>query len=612
MCGIFGGFDRDTAVFGDDLAEAACQRMRHRGPDDEGYYEADGMLVCNRRLAILDISGGHQPMFSDDGQIAVVQNGEIYNYVELSRGLDCRTHCDTEVLLRLYQRDGEDFVKNLNGMFAIAILDRRRKRLLLYRDRTGQKPLYIFDDGRRLLFASEIKSLLAVGVPAQMDPTTLDAYLTYNFVPPPATLFRGIRQLMPGHRLIIDREAVREEAWWHLIEAPYEKRPDSEWSDEIAQTLRESVRIRLRSDVSLGAFLSGGIDSSSVVQLMSTLLPHPVKTFCIGFDDPRFDESRYADRVARYCGTDHTCRIMRPNLLESWPLAIYHNDQPHGDISFVPMYWVSRIARERVIVVLTGDGADELFAGYDVHRRFFGELDPELSQEDFERAYVRAISLFSDREKRLLYTSQSAHSSSSDRTYEYAGRHLARLRGHDRINQALGLDVKMLLPGNNLVKPDKMAMAVSLEPRAPFLDMRMLDLAFRIPGRLKLRDGVTKWIFKRAAERFLPHDIIYRKKQMFTVPIGEWFKRRLRPFAESVLLSPRFRARGLFEPNRVAALIRDHAENRANYTRQIRALIALELWQRTFIDACFDHAPTYEELGIISPRDVGDESQRAA
>jgi asparagine synthase (glutamine-hydrolysing) len=311
MCGIFGGFDRTGAPFGNTLAEVACHRMRHRGPDDQGYWECDGMLVCNRRLSILDLSSGRQPMLSDDGQVAVVQNGEIYNYLELSPGLGCRTRCDTEVILRLYERDGEDFVSRLNGMFAIAILDRRRQRLLLYRDRTGKKPLYLYDDGRRLLFASEIKSLLAAGVPARMDETALDAFLTYNFVPPPSTLFRGVRHLMPGHRLIIDRQSVREEAWWSLADVATEEKAESEWTDEIVETLRQSVRIRLRADVPLGAFLSGGIDSSAVVRLMSDELPRPVRTFCIGFEDPRFDESRHAQVVASACRTRHVCRTLQ-------------------------------------------------------------------------------------------------------------------------------------------------------------------------------------------------------------------------------------------------------------------------------------------------------------
>ena len=315
MCGIIGAFDRQRAPLGDELARAACQRIAHRGPDDEGFFEADGMLIGNRRLSILDLAGGHQPMFSDDGQVAVVQNGEIYNFVELARGLGCRTTCDTEVLLRLYEREGDDFVRRLNGMFAIAIVDRRRRRLVLYRDRVGKKPLYLHDDGRRLLFASEIKSLLAMGVRPRLDWQALDALLTYNFVPPPVTLFEGVRHLMPGEMLAIDDAGVRTRRWWQLADAePEEKSPDA-WCDEILETLDDAVRIRLRSDVPLGAFLSGGIDSSSVVALMSRQLDQPPRTFCIGFSDPRFDESPHAAAVAERFGTRHTCERMQPDLM---------------------------------------------------------------------------------------------------------------------------------------------------------------------------------------------------------------------------------------------------------------------------------------------------------
>ncbi len=601
MCGIFGGFDRRGDQFGNDLARVACERMRHRGPDDEGIAESDGVLICNRRLSILDLGGGHQPMFSDDGQISVVQNGEIYNFLELARGLNCRTKCDTEVILRLYERDGENFIHQLNGMFAIAIFDRRHRKLLLYRDRTGQKPLYIHDDGNRMMFASEIKSLLGAGVPAEVDQEALDAYLTYNFVPPPATLFRGIRHLMPGHRLTIEEQGIREEKWWELPQNSEADRHESDWQDEIIETLKDAIRVRLRADVPLGAFLSGGIDSSAVVKLMSEQLERRVQTFCIGFDDPRFDESKFAQSVADLCNSDHTCRVMHPGMLDNWPLATYHNDQPHGDMSFVPTYQVSRLAREHVKVVLTGDGGDELFAGYDVHRKFFSDFDPTQSQSEFERSFVKAISLFSHNEKQSIYSSTLRRELAESDPMQFAEPLFCPLRQHDKINQALGLDVKLLLPGNNLVKPDKMAMAVSLEPRAPFLDYRMVELAFRIPGTMKLSNGVTKRILKKALERHLPHDIIYRKKQMFTVPIGEWFKRELKPWVEDLLFSKRFDDRGIFDSTGVREMVANHAAGSHNYTRQIRAMIALELWHRVFVDAQFDHAPNYEELGLKSP-----------
>ncbi|HAH47644.1 asparagine synthase (glutamine-hydrolyzing) [Gimesia sp.] len=612
MCGIIGGYDCEQRPFGTALAERGCERMRHRGPDDRGLFEADGMLVGNQRLSILDLAGGHQPMFSDDEQIIVVQNGEIYNFRELAKNLNCRTSCDTEVILRLYERDGEEFVKQLNGMFAIAILDRRKQCLLLYRDRIGQKPVYLHDDGTRLLFASEIKSLFAMGVKAEMNWEGFDAYLTYNFVPPPITLFQNITHLMPGHMLKVTRQGSEVRRWWNLAEKPVECRSESAWSEEIIETLRSAVNIRLRADVPLGAFLSGGIDSSSVVSLMSRELPHPVQTFCIGFDDPRFDESHYAQELADLFQTRHTCDIVSPNLTSSWPLTLYHNDQPHGDVSFMPTYRVSQLARKAVKVVLTGDGGDELFAGYDVHRNFFANQDLTLPREQIESAYIKAISLMQPADKRKLYSSSVQQQLAGGDASHFARSHLQEFRHLDPINQALALDTRMLLPGNNLVKPDKMAMAVSLEPRAPYLDYRMVDLAFRIPGSFKLRNGVTKSILKKACTSILPEKVIYRKKQMFTVPIGEWFKRELSPFVNEVLLSERSLERRIFLPERLREMINEHQTEKVNHTRALRALLALELWQRIFIDQVFDHAPNFAELGIHSSVELGTGSSIAA
>ncbi|WP_339733413.1 asparagine synthase (glutamine-hydrolyzing) [uncultured Gimesia sp.] len=612
MCGIIGGYDRQRRPWGTALAEQACKSMHHRGPDDRGYFETDGILVGNQRLSILDLAGGHQPMFSDDGQIIVVQNGEIYNFKELAKGLNCKTSCDTEVILRLYERDGEGFVKQLNGMFAVAIIDRRKQSLLLYRDRIGQKPLYVYDDGARMMFASEIKSLFAMGVKAEMNWEGFDAYLTYNFVPPPITLYQNINHLMPGHMLKISPQGVEQQQWWNLAESPVESRSDESWCEEIRETLKAAVQIRLRADVPLGAFLSGGIDSSSVVSLMSRELPHPVQTFCIGFDDPRFDESRYAQEVAELCGSQHTCEVLSPNLTSTWPLTVFHNDQPHGDVSFMPTYRVSRLARRSVKVVLTGDGGDELFAGYDVHRNFFTNRDLTFSRDQIENDYISAISLLQPEEKWTLYSAESQRRLATADASRFAKLHQVEFRHLDPINQALALDTRLLLPGNNLVKPDRMAMAVSLEARAPFLDYRMVDLAFRIPGALKLNAGETKSILKKACESILPRSIIYRKKQMFTVPIGEWFKKELTPFVKEVLLSPRSMDRGIFRPERISQLIDEHVAGCVNHTRTIRALLAFELWQRTFIDDCFQQPPTYAELGIQSSVDVINPERKAA
>ena len=601
MCGIIGGYSRTGEPFPWPVSMTALRRMKHRGPDDQGYWEADGMMLGNARLAIVDLAGGHQPMRSDDDQLAVVQNGAIYNFRTLAEGLDCQTSCDTEVILHLFERDGPSFVEQLNGMFAIAVADRRRQAMWLYRDRVGEKPLYWHDDGQRVLFASEIKALLALGVPSRLNEEALDAYLTFNYVPPPHTLFKGIRHLPPGHCLKVDANGTTEFAWWQLPAQSDARTSEDDWCAALRELLADSVQLRSQADVPVGAFLSGGLDSSSIVRLMSQQSTQPVSTFCMGFSDPRFNEADHAQAVARLCGTRHQVQYMDMAQVSHWPSTIYHNDQPHGDASFLPMIRLSQMARRQVKVVLTGDGSDELFAGYDVHQKFFSTRPVGESQTDFERAYTQAICLFTLQQKAELFLPKLQYQALRREPWEWTQTYFRGLHGHDRINQALGVDVKMLLPGNNLVKSDKMAMAVSLEPRAPFLDHRLVELAFQMPGSLKWRVGEGKSILKQAVADWLPKQIVHRPKQMFTVPIGEWFKGPLLEFTQAVLLNDRTLSRGLFQPEQLERLISDHSANRANYTRHLRALIALELWQRTFIDQVFDHAPTFAELDLPAP-----------
>lgn len=611
MCGIIGGYDRQRRPFGTELADVACRRMQHRGPDDQGHYETDGVLIGNRRLSILGLADGHQPMCSDDGEIVVVQNGEIYNFVELSAGLGCRTKCDTEVILRLYEREGERFVERLNGMFAIAIFDRRKHQLLLFRDRVGKKPLYLYDDGKRLLFASEIKSLLAMGVTPELSWEGLNSFLTFNYVPPPGTIFKGIRHLLPGHMLRIDDSGCEERPWWELNVEPEEK-SEHQWRDEVLSTLEDAVRVRLRSDVPLGAFLSGGLDSSVIVKLMADQLDRPVTTYCIGLEDEWFQDARFAAEAAAHCGAEHHCEVVQADLAHAWPLTVYHNDQPHGDISFLPTYLVSKLARQQLKVVLTGDGSDELFAGYDLYQQV-QQRTTDASQSEFEEHYLNAISLFSATQRRELL-SQEANSQLEQHDPLDVGRmHLPALRRFDRVNQMLGLDLKLLMPGNNLVKPDRMAMAVSLEARAPFMDYRLVDLAFKIPGRFKIREQEGKWILKQAAESLLPKSIIYRPKQMFTMPVGKWLRGPLLPFVRETLLSQQSVAREIFNANVVEAMLDDHVQDKHDWTRQLRALIVFELWHRTFLGSSFESSPTYEDLGISSfPRTMNQAALAAA
>jgi asparagine synthase (glutamine-hydrolysing) len=604
MCGIAGAIDLSGQALPPGLLSAMAATLLHRGPDDQGLYERLGMGLANRRLAIIDIAGGHQPFVSDDGNIAVVQNGEIYNHLELAAELAgtsfaCRSGSDTEVLLRLYEQacagggDPLRFVSRLNGMFAVAIHDGRRGMTHLLRDRLGVKPLYLTEHQGRLLFASEIKALLRAGVPRRLNPEALDLLLAFNYVPPPHTLFDGIRHLGPGHRLTVENGRISERPWWSLAEASRSATPErsiDDWTSTFNATLDDAVRLRLRSEAPFGAFLSGGVDSSTVVGLMARHLETPVRTYAIGFHEAAFDETPFAAAAAARFGTDHTCERVAADMLSLWPQAIWQCDQPHGDISFLPTYRVAELASRSVKMVLTGDGGDELFAGYDKYGAFFGgEGGPDspvaaLSGAEFRRAYGAAISLFVPAARAALYGGGPL-ASLMPAPPEQALAPLFDAYGHlDRLNQALAIDCQWLLPGNNLVKPDRMGMAVSLEARTPFLDVRMVELAFAMPGALKLQGGTSKWLFKRAVEPLISRELAYRRKQMFTVPVGEWFKGALAPQVCHWLLGERTRARGLFDSAAVAALIEQHGSGAANRTRELRLLIAIEIWARIFLD----------------------------
>lgn len=602
MCGIFGYFDRAREQLGAEVLKAMGEAIAHRGPDDRGIFSADGVAIGNQRLSIIDIAGGHQPFVSADGMISVVQNGEIFNHVELASelakdGYPCQTHSDTEVLLRLYERDGIDFVSRLNGMFSIAIYDGRQDTLYLIRDRVGVKPLFFYDDGGRLLFASEIKALLRADIPRDMNPEALHHYLTYNYVPPPHTMFKGVQHLMPGHFMRIQRKSQETICWWDLAKMCAEERGESAWIDEFNVILDDAVRLRLRSDVPFGAFLSGGVDSSTIVGLMARHVDKPVDTFCIGFHDPRFDEAPFAQAAADRFGAHHVMERVDTNMLDLWPLATYFCDQPHGDVSFLPTYRVASLAAKHVKVVLTGDGGDELFAGYDKYRDFFGDdLVEALSNEAFQRAYYQNISLFTNDKKMALYTPEFATKVAGIDSYEVVRPLYNKVAHMDRLNQALYIDMMLLLPGNNLVKPDRMGMAVSLEARTPFLDYRMMEFAFRMPGHFKLRDGETKYAYKKAVTPLIGDTLAYRKKQMFTVPVGEWFKNELAEYCHDLLLSQRSVDRKLFDAGCIHTMLISHQNGSANFTREIRALLAVEIWHRIFMDENRQGHPVLSDL----------------
>ena len=590
MCGIFGYFDTQGKSLSQQQIKKMGEVIKYRGPDGQGVFTKSGLALGNQRLAILDIEHGQQPFVSDDEQIVIVQNGEIFNHVELSKELEntefkCRTHCDTEVILRLYQKHGIDFVSKLNGMFAIAIWDNHQKALYLIRDRVGEKPLHYINESNRVIFGSEIKSILAADIVKKLDYSALDSFLSFNYVVPPSTLFKGVKHVMPGTYLKVTEQGLEETRWWDIANTESQIKSEEKWMAEFNSILDDAVRIRLRADVPFGAFLSGGVDSSSVVGLMSKHMTQPVKTFTIGFHDEKFDESPFAQLAADRFETEHVVEKVEANLLSLWPKATYHCDQPHGDVSFLPTYRVAELASRKVKMVLTGDGADELFAGYDKYKEFFSQESVfEISEQSFRNSYLDNISLFKAADKENLYSEEFSASVQKGNAESYVAPLFDKVQKMDRINQALYIDTMLLLPGNNLVKPDRMGMAVSIENRAPFLDYRMIELAFAMPGELKLQHGETKYIYKKAVAELIGEDLTYRKKQMFTVPISEWLKHDLKDMVLDLLLSEKATARNLFNKVYVETLYADHCSDKTNNTRELRALMALEIWFREFID----------------------------
>ncbi|WP_310566965.1 asparagine synthase (glutamine-hydrolyzing) [Hydrogenophaga sp.] len=588
MCGIFGYWDRRQQALAEEALHRMAQALVHRGPDDEGVHHvpARGVAIGNRRLSIIDLGGGHQPFLSDDGQIAVVQNGEIFNHVELAtelraQGVRLDSHSDTEVILRLYEREGIACLRRLNGMFAIAIHDAREDALYLARDRIGVKPLYVHDDGQRMVFGSELKALWpALPHKPGMDLEAIHHYLTFNYVPAPWTAFDGVRHVLPGTWQRYTRGgAVQVQRWWSLADQREQDHTFDAWAEEFMALLDDATRIRLRADVPFGAFLSGGVDSSTIVGLMARHVKEPVKTFCIGFADPRYDESAFALQAAQRFGCAHTAEVAELNMLGRWPHVLHHLDQPHGDASFMPTLRVSELAAQHVKVVLTGDGGDELFAGYDKYAQFFARSDAFTQpQAVFERSYFYSISLFSPQAKAALYRpAVRAQLEGIDSFSRAAAPWFEEARHFDRVNQALHLDMQLLLSGNNLVKPDRMGMAVSIEARTPFLDWRMMEFAFRSRGATKLSaQGDKKHWFKRAVVPLIGEELAHRKKQMFTVPIHQ-FMSHMRVEVERMLFAQEGIVLQLFNRESVNDMYGDFLHH-GQFVREIRALYALSIF----------------------------------
>ncbi len=627
MCGICGKLEFDPQARVDpELIARMNQLILHRGPDDGGVHVDRNVGLGSRRLAIIDLTpAGHMPMSNEDGSIWITFNGEIYNYPELvpqieSRGHRLHSHSDTEAIVHLYEDFGPDCVQHLRGMFALAIWDRPRQRLLLARDRVGKKPLVYALVQNSLIFASELRCLLAdPRLARQPDAEALHHFLTYQYVPAPQTGFKGVCKLPPGHLLTCERGDIRIRRYWDLDYSPRTDVSEAEWISQIRHELREATRIRLMSDVPLGAFLSGGIDSSAVVAMMSEASPEPVKTFAIGFEEGGFDETNYARLVAQRFGTDHHEFVVKPSAMEVLPSLVWHYGEPYADSSALPTYYVSKMTRTAVTVALNGDGGDESFGGYDRYianglldryallpagmrswvARAVNRLPESTNQRDWrrrarrlaaaaalppERRYGRLICYFDNDAKAQLYSESWRAQLAGCDSFRLLEDWYARAAAPDFAGRTLFVDVMTYLPEDLLVKVDIASMAVSLEARSPFLDHKVMELAAHIPSQLKIRGMTTKYILKKAMEGILPPEIIHRDKQGFGVPIGRWFRTEMRDLAYDILLAPRAIGRGYFRRDAVAALLDDHVAGRMDHGPRIWALLTLELWHRTYID----------------------------
>ncbi|MCI0621692.1 MAG: asparagine synthase (glutamine-hydrolyzing) [Acidobacteria bacterium] len=629
MCGIFGclNLSPDGAISPELISQMSSQ-MVHRGPDDKGVFACDSAVIGMQRLSIIDVLGGHQPLSNEDETVWVVCNGEIYNYLELQKELKALGHrfrcsSDTEVLAHLYEERGERLVEKLRGMFGFAIWDRLRRRLVVGRDRLGIKPLYYCQTPRQFLFASEIKSLLVhPAVARRVDPAALNDYLAWGYVPAPRTLFQGIHKLPPGHLLIAENGNVRVKRYWELPVNGFESHTEEEWAEALREKLTETVRSHLISDVPLGAFLSGGLDSSSIVGLMAKLMERPVKSFSIGFGEEVYNELPYAKVVAEAFGTEHHEIMVRPDVFELLPKLIWHLDEPIADSAFITTFLVSEFARKSVTVILSGVGGDELFGGY---RRYLGSeiaqyydrlprivrqklipavvnrlpVDRNSNLRNYfrlarafvssshltpESSYLRYLAVFNPEGRSSLYSHDFREELNRSAAPCLLEQHLSSLPSTDLKSLMMLLDLKTQLPDDLLALSDKMSMAASLECRVPFLDHEFVEFAARVPSELKVRGFEMKYLFKKAMKPLLPESILNRPKRGFGAPFGAWLRGELRPLALEILSERNVRQRGFFEWPAVQSAIDLHFAEREDHTDHLLALINFELWCRIYID----------------------------
>ena len=634
MCGLTGAaWTADGEPISAEILARMTAVLSHRGPDDDGTYFSENsermrVALGHRRLSIIDLAGGHQPLSNEDGTVWIAFNGEIYNFAELrplleAKGHTFRTHSDTETIVHLYEEYGTDCLQHLRGMFAFAIWDENRNRLFLARDRLGQKPLVYREESGRLLFASELKSLLQIpGASRKLSPRAVDSYLTYQYVPHPDCILDGYRKLPPAHFAVYENGHLTIERYWTppFEEDGGEPLSPEKWRSELRDALTEAVRLRLRSDVPLGSFLSGGIDSTIITGLMQRLSKTPVHTFSIGFPVKRFDESSFAKETAAFLGTKHHEFIVEPNALEILPRLIWHYDEPFADSSAIPTMSLSKMTRQNVTVALSGDGGDELFAGYDRYRavRLAGRFDrlpravravvsspvwqklpSSVEQKSFRRRlkrflaalgeppeprYLTWISIFDAHRRSALYSAEFARSLNGYDSTEFLLDAYAACPGRDFVTRTTCVDLLTYLPCDILTKVDIASMSYGLECRSPFLDHRVAELAARMPIALKLRGKKGKRILRETFADLIPPTIERRPKMGFGVPLDLWFRNELKPLLYDTLLSETAVSRGQFRPEAVRGLVEEHISGQWDHSYRLWSLLVLEMWQRTWLD----------------------------
>jgi asparagine synthase (glutamine-hydrolysing) len=665
VCGITGAaWTAEARPLDRDSLSRMLTAIAHRGPDDSGEYWSSalgengmpaggsGCALGFRRLSIIDLATGHQPLSNEDGTIWIVFNGEIYNYRELRPALEQRGHrfatsTDTETIVHLYEEYGDDCVRHLRGMFAFAIWDDRKKRLLIARDRLGKKPLFYHHDGKRLIFGSELKAVLqAPDVPREVAPESVDLYLTYQYVPHPRSILRGVSKLSPGHLAVFEKGRLDVRRYW---EPPYSTDFDrsqlaepeltesdgwsaDKWRDYLRKTMTEAVRLRMRSDVPIGAFLSGGIDSTITAGLMQSLSPHPIHTFSIGFPIAKFDERAYARQAAGHLKTNHHEYLVEPSALESMPRLCWHYDEPFGDSSAIPTMYLAEVTRREVTVALSGDGGDELFAGYPRYQavQLAGKIDrlpgfvrtmaawpiwqrlpaPRGQRSLMRRAkrfaaglaeppelrYFKWIGMF-DRDRRQdLYSAGFQERVGRFDSAEFLLECYRACPERDFMTRTTCVDVLSYVPCDILTKVDIATMAFSLEARCPFLDHHVVELAARMPIDLKFRDGRGKLVLIETFKDLLPGSIQTRSKMGFGVPIDHWFRGELRSMLQDVLLDSRTLSRGYFRPEAIRLLIDQHQTGKWDHSYRLWTLICFEQWHRNYVDPA---VPTLKAPEVI-------------